>query len=1341
MKGKMKKLLSLALAVMMCAGMIQIPAKTVKAAGPPEFSVRFVSALGGHPVTKAQPGQDIVAILSMSSPAIITQFKVSMLYDETKLKEVPGLGGFTDAFYDYIDSLSSRKFTAIKDCNVDEKANGMVAVYAVAQNGNVTDLPPSMGNIDIARVCLTVADDFEGDIPIKVNLNTYAEDCADKATTVDKEFVAATLPVSKPKVPMTDFTLSTDTLALDLSETVSSQLTISSYTPSNTTDTDKAVSWTTSDDKVAKVAEDGTVTAVGKGSATITATITNEEGTEISKTCEVTVKQSATKVTLDAEAITLKKGQEKQLTATVEPEGADDATISWNSTNTEVATVSDTGLVKAVAENGTAIISAKTANGKTATCTVTVATKHLESITLNKDTTTIGRGDKEKLTITYNPDLNNVTDEVSVPEWKSSDTNVATVDKNGTVTAVAKGTATITATVTAEGKELTDTCKVTVNIPVTGIEVSDKTVEIKKGETKKVSAELTPADAEEYALKWTIDGTSHATIQAEPNAKECVITGASEGEAVVTVTDTKSNKSAEIKVKVTEIPIKAVKVTAEETKLDKGDTTTAKAVIEPADTTDSKEVVWSSDNENVATVDKDGKVKAVGAGTAVIRATSEARAEVSGYVEITVSVPLKSISLGTGDLELVKKQTADLTVTYEPEDTTVDKSKLTWISSKDSVASVDENGKVTAKKAGEAIITAKLDSKVATKKVVVTEIPLTGIALSEAAKTIDLKAGSFKLDIIQNTDDKGDTTDEIVSTKWKSSNEEVAAVSEDGTVTLASSGTAKITATVETDAGKTFDASCDVTVVIPLTGLKIMQDTAEVTDTTIELTKDKTIDLSVQAVPENTTDDISKVTWSSSDPTAVKVDSDGSVTTLKESNKPVTITAEVETAAGKVKASVKISAVEIHITSIRLNKTEMTLEKMTSERLTVTYEPDNTTDAKEIKTWTSSAPEVASVNNGVVTAKKGGTAVITATTANGKSASCTVTVPIHLESISVEPITLKRGDEPKQIEVKFNPENTTDDTTLEYTLRDDSDPGVIELQDNVVTPKKAGTAYVVVTAVNAWGNTKPSAVCTVTVTEQNVTEDDLGFTDSTAGIEDTDEQGVHQVRIDEANPHIELICSDAVTDDVFIEYSVKEGSEDIISVDENGMLTFLKPGMATVLLHVTATDGEGNTTFDEMYEYEMNIYEVPLEGIEFAKDSQNVTVAKGEEKILTIVYKPADTTDKALTWSVSDESVVSIAPGANGTVVVKGLKTGEVTIKAVSESGLEAATTVKVTEEEIGGSGTTNTDKKDPVKKNPPKKAVQTGDSAHPIFYTVIAVLAALGILAVIVLKRRRKSL
>ena len=133
--------------------------------------------------------------------------------------------------------------------------------------------------------------------------------------------------------------------------------------PSNATN--KMVYWTSSDEEVATV-ENGVVTALKAGTATITATSADGEKTA---TCTITVKEAASGVTLDKTTLSLEVGQEGQLTATIAPEGAL-ASISWTSSDDSVATVVD-GKVTAK-KAGTATITVTTDNGKTATCTVTV---------------------------------------------------------------------------------------------------------------------------------------------------------------------------------------------------------------------------------------------------------------------------------------------------------------------------------------------------------------------------------------------------------------------------------------------------------------------------------------------------------------------------------------------------------------------------------------------------------------------------------------------------------------------------------------------------------------------------------------------------------------------------------------------------------------------------------------------------------------------------------------------------------------------------------------------------------------------------------------------------------
>ena len=218
----------------------------------------------------------------------------------------------------------------------------------------------------------------------------------------------------------------------------------------------KDVTWKSSNTSVATVDSNGKVTAVGNGTATITVTTVSGGKTA---TCKVTVSIATTGVTLNKTSATLtSKGQTLSLTATVSPSNAANKNVTWKSSNTSVAIVDSNGKVTAVG-NGTATITVTTASGgKTATCKVTVSIA-TTGVTLNQTSATLtSKGQTVTLIATVLPSdaaNKNVT-------WKSSNTAVATVDSNGTVTAVGNGTATITVTTVSGGK--TATCKVIVNV-------------------------------------------------------------------------------------------------------------------------------------------------------------------------------------------------------------------------------------------------------------------------------------------------------------------------------------------------------------------------------------------------------------------------------------------------------------------------------------------------------------------------------------------------------------------------------------------------------------------------------------------------------------------------------------------------------------------------------------------------------------------------------------------------------------------------------------------------------------------------------------------------------------
>ena len=256
--------------------------------------------------------------------------------------------------------------------------------------------------------------------------------------------------------------VSLDKTSLELTEGDKATLT-ATVLPDNATN--KSVSWTSSDEKVATVSAAGEVTAIAHGKATIT--VTTEDGAKTAK-CKVTVKAK----TIHVESITLNKTELRlerldryTLTATIKPDNATNKEVKWSTSDDNIVTFFFGDIMAKQA--GTAIITATTVDGGlTATCKVTVkeiGAIDVTGISLNKKTLAMFLGAKETLVATITP--SNATDKTVT--WDSSDPTVASA-KDGEVTALKAGKTTITATSKDGG--YTAACEVT---------VSDQSPEIK----------------------------------------------------------------------------------------------------------------------------------------------------------------------------------------------------------------------------------------------------------------------------------------------------------------------------------------------------------------------------------------------------------------------------------------------------------------------------------------------------------------------------------------------------------------------------------------------------------------------------------------------------------------------------------------------------------------------------------------------------------------------------------------------------------------------------------------------------------------------------------------------
>ncbi|WP_303024946.1 Ig-like domain-containing protein [Anaerotignum lactatifermentans] len=360
------------------------------------------------------------------------------------------------------------------------------------------------------------------------------------------------------------------------------------------------------------------------------AVIVKGNGTIYEKTDNVQISVSVTGVSLDKTEIVLVEGSSEKLTATVEPTNATNKNVTWSSDHEAIATVDQNGTVTA-RRGGQATITVTTVDGsKTATCTVRVRIQigePVQSVGLNKTELALEVGKTGTLEAIVEPSdatNKNVT-------WSSSNSEVATVD-NGVVTAVSAGTAIIT--VTTEDGAKTATCKVTVNapqtVPVTGVTLDKTSLDLKTGDNTTLTATVNPESATNKDVTWISDKPEIAAVEGG------TVTAKAAGTAIIAVTTVDGGKIATCKVTVTPktVPVSGIQVQGAAS-IYVGDTTKLTATITP-DGASNKAVTWDSQNKDIATVDQQGNVKALKAGTATITATAQDGSGISGSFVVTV---------------------------------------------------------------------------------------------------------------------------------------------------------------------------------------------------------------------------------------------------------------------------------------------------------------------------------------------------------------------------------------------------------------------------------------------------------------------------------------------------------------------------------------------------------------------------------------------------------------------------------------------------------------------------------------------------------------------------------
>lgn len=644
--------------------------------------------------------------------------------------------------------------------------------------------------------------------------------------TAQCEGITGKLSVTVLPILAQSVTLDKTSLTLKASQTALLSATVNPY---NTTNPE--VLWETSDPNVA-VVSNGTVTAIGVGECIIRASC----GEAIAN-CNVTVEPTMPEsISLSDTSLTMKPGQTSVISATVLPETTTDKTVSFLSSNPEVAIVSVDGTITALSV-GSTVINASCGN-KSANCTVKVEPILATEVILNYTSLNLMLKQVQQLTATV---ADEVTDKNII--WTSDDENIATVS-NGLVTAAGLGTTIIKAT----NGNISGQCSVTVlPIPVESITLDPSSLELNVNDTKSIVITITPTDATNPEITWEASDTHVVSVA------DGIITAKAPGNS--TIYAFCQNQVASCSVKVWQ-PATSISLNQTTLNLMVGEMEDIIALPEPQNTTD--EVIWSSSDPKIVSVNEHGIVEAISVGTATITVTC-GKASASCTVNVS-EIVVTEIKLNTYELNLSVSESFNLTATILPDNAT-DKS-VTWKSDNPKIATVSADGTVKGISSGIAVITVTSGKVSANCSVTVVEPDPEAVIISYSQ--INLHATETFLLSATVGGKEGD-----YNFIWTSGNESVAVVNQDGLVTALIPGNAIITASYGDQT-----AECLVTVETTAASSVILNFTE------LRLSPEETALLTATVYPEYTTN--KDITWVSDNPAIASVDGKGNVKAIAE---------------------------------------------------------------------------------------------------------------------------------------------------------------------------------------------------------------------------------------------------------------------------------------------------------------------------------------------------------------------------------------------------------------------------------------------------------------------------
>ncbi len=995
------------------------------------------------------------------------------------------------------------------------------------------------------------------------------------------------------------------------------------------------------DGSVATISTDGTVKGVAPGTVKVVATALGSEDPDNPITATETIVVRDFTISLDKNAIFEK--ETATITASILPSGT--AEITWNSSNESVATV-NSGAVTGVAKGSTTITATDSVTGMSKSVSVVVS-----EIVIVGDTTSLIRGESTTLRLMQVPQNEPLTDNIT---WSVNDPNIAWIDTSGKVTAEVKpetpatrmatreataNSITVTANfITPQGSTLSDEYVININaIFATGIAITpEEAVTVNVQENVQLAATVTPGNASNKGVQWSIDPTQAAIAEVDENGK---VTGKSAGQ--VTVTATAAGTASGNVVKTTKtVTVNDLALTSPQNYVVRGTSFTPVVHILPGESTLATMGDWTGFDDTILSYDSTKKrLTALKGGSTTITATDSVTGLTRSFgvnvAELTITAPSTleqgstssplavALIKGNADIEL-----GDVNWVVEPA------SRATL------VTSVEGGKQVFSLKGispGTVTLTATDSNGISgTKEVEITFVPVTSVTVSGESKVSVNNETTLSASVLPDTATYKNVSWSLKNTDDSDHDGSIATIGSDGTVRGVTPGTVKAIATALGSEDKDNPTVGEFTVIVRDLALAVDSDKIYVK----QIAKVDASLLPAGSGDANITD------WKSSNEVSGTVSGGPSSATVEGVKAGyITITA-IDEETGRSKST------QITIADIEIRAKSSVLTAGGTVQLEL-YEIPTGTKITEGITWESLDPSIATVDkdSGLVTAS-------TVSTAAGKSAKIVarlvnnevnlsddyfVTVDgISVESIVInDPTTINVGPS-VNLSATVSPDNASNKKII-WSTSAGKDVALLT-SDGQITGEQAGTITVTATAVGGEG---VSADKILTIRDFEVTAPDFVTLGNTLTLNST------------------ILPNNEVP-------STKDWQSTmhgVATVDsDTGVITPVSGGNTTITVTDTVT---GITKKVELHVAEIEI-----------TTADSLPQGESADVDFRLVAGNAEVTLGNLNWSATPTGIISIDTSGEKPVI-KGLKTGVVTLKATDSNGIVGTKSVEVTKQDV----------------------------------------------------------